>query len=274
MISPLNLIIKPNTVYRFAELLSKPYNQYDAYRKGLINEQGRFLNRGGDLDGLEYIALRIKKLFEELLPGQNKFYLSSLAGTLKIFNEDFAHMGINRSDVNVAVEKFIFEQTNGELSYLDYLIEEAQVRYITEDTGMGMMAGAEGGLASATSNTFAGGIASYDRPMAFGKKKKKKGPKDMVRRDLPQITVVEQATEPAAPPSPYMTLQVDPIDYEEIARSTTPSGEFDVEQLTKPALKKYFKRLGERSSNKQVFVIGNNQQPPYMLRMPVKKKKA
>ena len=123
MNNPLNLMIKPNTVYKFAELLSKPYTQYDAYRKGLINEQGRFLNKGGDLDGLEYIALRVKKLFEELLPGQNKFYLSTLAGTLKLFNEDFAKMGIDRSDVNVIVERYIFEYTNGEVRYLYYLLE-------------------------------------------------------------------------------------------------------------------------------------------------------
>lgn len=273
MNNPLNLMIKPNTVYKFAELLSKPYTQYDAYRKGLINEQGRLLNKGGDLDGLEYIALRVKKLFEDLLPGQNKFYLSTLAGTLKLFNEEFAKMGMDRSDVNVIVERYVFERSNGELSYLDYLLEEATVRYITEDIGMGMMAGAEGGLASPTSNTFQGGIASYDRPMKFGYKKKKPS-KDKVRRDTTQITVVEQMAQPAQPPSPYVTLQVDPMDYEEITRATTPSGEFDAAQLTKPALKKYFNRLAERSSNKQVFVIGNNQQPPYMLKMPTKKKKS
>jgi len=271
MNNPLNLMIKPNTVYKFAELLSKPYTQYDAYRKGLINEQGRFLNKGGDLDGLEYIALRVKKLFEELLPGQNKFYLSTLAGTLKIFNEEFSKMGIRRSDVNVIVEQYVFERTNGDMSYLDYLLEEATVRYITEDLGMGMMSGAEGGLSSATSNTFQGGIASYDRPMKFRYKKRSK---DKVRRNSTQITVVEQIAPPAQPPSPYVTLQVDPMDYEEITRATTPSGEFDSTQLTKPALKKYFNRLSERSSNKQVFVIGNNQQPPYMLKMPTKKKKS
>ena len=267
MNNPLNLMIKPNTVYKFAELLSKPYTQYDAYRKGLINEQGRFLNKGGDLDGLEYIALRVKKLFEELLPGQNKFYLSSPFYSLITF----AKMGIDRSDVNVIVERYIFEYTNGEVSYLDYLLEEATVRYITEDLGMGMMAGGEGGLSSATSNTFQGGIASYDKPMKFGYKKRRK---DKVRRDSTQITVVEQMAPLAQPPSPYVTLQVDPMDYEEITRATTPSGEFDSTQLTKPALKKYFNRLTERSSNKQVFVIGNNQQPPYMLRMPTKKKKS
>jgi hypothetical protein len=97
----------------------------------------------------------------------------------------------------------------------------------------------------------------FKRKSKKKKKKKKKG----------SLRMVEQTMENPEAPSPYLTLQVDPTDYDEILRSNTPSGVFDPSQLTNAQMKKYFKRLAERSKNKQVFVVGNAQQPPSMLRL-------
>lgn len=257
MTSPLNLIIRPTTVYNFAELLSRPFSQYDAFRKGIINENGQIVRPSGDLDGLEYIAMRVKNICKDLIPGPNKSYLSTLSGTLKLFNEEFDAMGINFSDVNVAVEQYLFDSSDGNVSYLDYLLEEATVRMIGEEMG----SGAIGGIGSPASPTFQGGIAGIDRPMKMvhlvrrhPRKKKKRSAR-----------IVEQMMEQQPPQKdPYMTLQLDPMDYEEVGRALTPSGVFDPMQLTNTELRKYFKRLAERTKV-PVFVIGNNQQPPKML---------
>lgn len=271
MISPLTLMIRPATVYQFAELLNKPYTQYEAYRKGLINESGKIVAKSGDLDGLEYIAMRVKSFITEMLPGSTKSFLSSLSGTLKVFNEEFAQMGIDRSDVNVVIEKYLFEKYEGSISYLDYLFEEAQTRIITEDVGAGMVSGGEGSLSTPSHSDIQGGIAGIDRPMQFlrrtpKKKKSKKKIKKKSRRILEQSMQMEKP-----PANPYMTLQVDPMDYEDIGRATTPSGAFDPTQIQTPELKKYLKRLSERSKV-PVFVVGNAQQPPRMINFNQTKK--
>lgn len=262
MINPLNLLIRPATVYQFVELLSKPFNQFDSYRKGLINESGKIIAKSGDLDGLEYIALRVKSLFKDLTPGMNKSLLNSLTGTLTLFNEEFNQMGLDRNEINLAIERYVFCESNGKMSYLDFLLEEATHRYINEDMSVGMVSGGDASLGMPAMITLQGGIAGYDKPLAakvFRRKKKKKSRK-----------IVEQImSNPAdqAPVDPYLTLQLDPIDYEEVLRSNTPSGIFDPSQLTNSEMKKYFKRLGERSKKKQLFVVGNEQQPPKMLKL-------
>lgn len=260
MINPLNLLIRPATVYQFAELLSKPFNQFDSYRKGLINESGKIIARSGDLDGLEYIALRVKTLFKDLNPGLNKSLLNSLTGTLTLFNEEFKQMGLSRNDINIAIEKYVFCESDGSMSYLDFLLEEATHRNLNEEMSVGMVSGAQGSLASPATSDLQGGLAGYDKPLVarvLRRKKKKRSRK-----------IVEQMmATPATPVDPYLTLQLDPLDYEEVLRSNTPSGVFDPSQLTSNEMKKYFKRLGERSKNKQVFVVGNEQQPPKMLKL-------
>jgi hypothetical protein len=254
--NPLNLIIRPSTVYQFAELLSRPYTQYDAFRKGIINENGQIVAKSGDLDGLEYIAMRVKNICQDLIPGMNKSYLSTLSGTLKLFNEEFQRMGIDRSDVNVIVETYLFDISNGNSSYLDYLLEEATHKMISEE----MTAGVAGGIASPAHQYLQGGIAGIDRPMPFlgFVKRKGKGKKRKSRK------IVEDMMGQPPNKDPYMTLQLDPLDYEELTRSNSPSGQLDTSQITNPELKKYFKRLGERSKV-PVFVIGNQTQPPRMI---------
>lgn len=262
-------MIRPATVYQFAELLTKPYTQYDAYRKGLINESGKIVAKSGDLDGLEYIAMRVKSFITEMLPGSTKSFLSSLSGALRVFNEEFSQMGIDRSDVNVAIEKYLFEKYDGSVSYLDYLLEEAQSRIITEDVGAGMVSGGEGSLSTPSHSSIQGGIAGIDRPMHFLRrkpKKKKLSKKKKSRRILEQSMQMEKK-----PANPYMTIQVDPLDYEEIGMASTPSGAFDPAQIRTPELKKYLKRLSERSKV-PVFIVGNAQQPPRMLNFNQTKK--
>jgi len=55
--------------------------------------------------------------------------------------------------------------------------------------------------------------------------------------------------------------------YDELTRSLAPGGELDFDQITTPELQKYLKRLGERSKNKTVYVVGNNTQPPMQLNL-------
>ena len=75
--NPLNLIIQPSTVYHFAELLNKPFNQYAAYTSGLIDNNGQITKKNGSMDGLEYIAIRVKSFLKDLMPGSTKFFLQN-----------------------------------------------------------------------------------------------------------------------------------------------------------------------------------------------------
>ena len=261
--TPLNFLIKPTTVYHFAELLQMPYKQFEAYRKGVIDENGRIINKQSDMDGLEYIVMRLRSLFRELMPGSNKYFLQSLSGTLKLFNEEFELMNLSRNDINLVIESYLMDNTNGEVSYLDYLLEEAQTRYISEEMGAAV-------VSAPASPNLQGGLAGYDRPMVpmIQRHKKRKLKKS-------HRMVIEQMAQAAPTPSnPYLPLQVDPTNYDEIFRSLTPSGELDYDQLTTPELKKYLKRLSERTGGKQVYIIGNQQQPPRALSFLQKGKRA
>jgi hypothetical protein len=262
--TPLNFLIKPTTVYRFAELMQMPYKQFEAYRKGIIDENGRIISNQSGMDGLEYIVIRLRSLFKELMPGSNRYFLQTLSGTLKLFSEEFEMMNLDRNDINLVMEAYLIDSTHGELSYLDYLLEEAQTRYISEEMGAAMVS------AAATPN-LQGGLAGYDRPMTpmlrrHPKKRLKKSHKMVIEQ-------MAQAPQPT-PSNPYLPLQVDPVNYDEIFRSLSPSGELDYDQLTTPELKKYLKRLSERTGGKQVYIIGNQQQPPRALSFLQKGKRA
>ena len=51
--NPLNLIIQPSTVYHFAELLNKPFNQYAAYTSGLIDKTSLHTSVNLGFEGLK-----------------------------------------------------------------------------------------------------------------------------------------------------------------------------------------------------------------------------
>lgn len=255
--NPLNLIIQPSTVYHFAELLNKPFNQYSAYTSGLIDNNGQITKKNGSMDGLEYIAIRMKSFLKDLMPGSTKFFLQSLSGTLKLFNEELNQMGIDRDSANMVLECYLLGITEGKVSYLDYLLEEAQVRYIIEE----MSAGAAGGMASPAHTNLQGGLAGIDRPMGLMFRRNRKRKRKSAR-------IVEANMEaPQQKANPYLPIQVDPLYYDELTRSLSQAGELNFDEITTPELKNYLNRLGQRSKNKTVYVVGNNTQPPMQLNL-------
>lgn len=258
--NPLNLIIKPASVYRFAELLQMPFTQYEAYNAKIINDKGKVISEQGSMDGLEYIAIRLRSMFKELMPGSTQYFLRSLSGTLKLFNEEFAKMGLAIGDVNVVIEKHLLSESQGKISYLDYLLEEATQRYITEE----MTSGAEGNVGTVSTPDKQGGIAGIDLPL--GTKKKKKKLKDIM---------IEANSMMAAPkPPPIIGLNVDVSELEDIRRATTASGNFDAEQLSNPQSKKYWKKFVERAADGSIiYVADESQNPPHRLMLPPKKTK-
>lgn len=259
--NPLNLIIKPASVYRFAELLQMPYNQYDAYSSKIINEKGKIINEQGSMDGLEYIAIRLRSMFKELMPGSTQYFLGSLAGTLKLFNEEFAQMGLSISDVNVVIEKHLLSESKGKISYLDYLIEEATQRYITEE----MTSGVVGNVGTAATPDKQGGIAGLDLPLV-GKKKKKRLKDIMIEANVAM-------TEPKQEQK-VVGLFVDPIQKDELSRAVTPNGTFDWSQLSDSKSKNYWKKFIERTPEETiVYVADESQNPPHRIMLPGKKTK-
>ena len=261
--NPLNLIIKPASVYRFAELLTMPYTQYESYNAKIINDKGKIISEQGSMDGLEYVAIRLRSMFKELMPGSTQYFLRSLSGTLKLFNEEFSRMGMTIDDINVAIEHYLLSETQGEVSYLDYLLEEATQRYITEE----MTSGGEGGLATPANTTKQGGIAGVDSFLITDGKKKKKKFKEIVSE------AAKSSLPPAPKPPKTIGLEVDPVTMDELGRSMTPTGHFDPSQLTNKDAQRYFGRFIETLSDQdRVYAVGGDM-APLQLRIRPKKKK-
>lgn len=258
--NPLNLIIRPASVYRFAELLQMPFNQYEAYNAKIINDKGKVISEQGSMDGLEYIAIRLRSMFKELMPGSTQYFLRSLSGTLKLFNEEFSQMGLTVNDVNVAVELHLLSESQGKISYLDYLLEEATQRYITEE----MTSGAVGNVGTVATPDKQGGLAGIDLPLGTMQRRTKK------KKNLKDIMVEANAMVAQQPP-PVIGLRVDVTDVDDLRRATTASGTFDPSQLSKPGSKKYWKKFIERSKpGSRIFVDSEGQDAPFELRLPVK----
>jgi hypothetical protein len=259
--TPLNLMIKPASVYQFAELLTKPYTQYEAYNSRVINENGKIINENGNMDGLEYIAIRLRNMFTELMPGSTQYFLKSLSGTLKLFNEEFAKIGLCKDDIHLVIETHLLNESNGQISYLDYLLEEATQRYITEE----MASGSVGGLAAPAASTMQGGIASYDAMLVPKKKKGKKFKKI--------IEQTQQAAEQTEKPTVYRGIKLDPLFIDDVMNATSPSGNLEPSEIQDPDAKKYFTRLAQRISPKyRVFAV-SGQNPPFEIKVSQKKPK-
>lgn len=255
--NPLNLIIKPASVYRFAELLQMPYTQYEAYNAKIINDKGKVISEQGSMDGLEYIAIRLRSMFKELMPGSTQFFLRSLSGTLKLFNEEFAKMGLTINDVNIAVETHLLTESQGKISYLDYLLEEATHRYITEE----MTSGAEGNVGTVATPDKQGGLAGIDLPLGTKRKKKK----------LKDIMSEANAMMAAPKPPPVVGLKVEVEELDDLRRATTETGTFDPDQLSSPESKRYWKKFVERAVDGSIiYVADESQNAPHRLILPAK----
>ena len=52
--------------YKFAEGISAPYTSFQAFKAGAIDQNGNLLKPESSIDPLEYLIIKLKKIFEEL----------------------------------------------------------------------------------------------------------------------------------------------------------------------------------------------------------------
>lgn len=123
-------------VYQFLKRLVTPFNQWEAYREGVIDERGNILIRSKDRHTLDQkrsfgkfdlLVLRLKKLLEKLPGGKSR--LASYAAALMLIKEDW----------NKYSEEEI-EQLNIEQSY-STIMEQLEEEGIANVAGAGEVAG-------------------------------------------------------------------------------------------------------------------------------------
>jgi hypothetical protein len=136
--------------YKFAEGISQPFTSLQAYKSGAIDEDGNVIHPETSIDPLEYLIIKLKKIFEQLPMGMTKSKLNNYMTTLQLFGEEVKHIGITDPEYQGLVEGYIALNINPNVSYIK----------LCEDMGSGGM-----GTAGTSPNYNTGSVSGYDAPM-------------------------------------------------------------------------------------------------------------
>jgi hypothetical protein len=105
--------------YKFAEGISAPYTSFAAYRAGAIDERGNIVKPESSIDPLEYLIIKLKKIFEEIPQGMTRAKLGNYMSTMQLFGEEVQKIGITESEYQGLVEGYLALYVNPELSYIE-----------------------------------------------------------------------------------------------------------------------------------------------------------
>jgi len=134
----------------FAAAISAPFTSLNAYRAGVIDQDGNILKPESSIDPFEYLIIKLKKIFAELPAGLTKSKLNSYIPALQYFSEEAESFGIEKEQMDLLIEGFITVESNGNASYLE----------LKEDMASGNL----GGPASSP-NQNTGSVTGFDLPM-------------------------------------------------------------------------------------------------------------
>lgn len=141
-------------IQNFARDISSPITDLQAYKSGLVDENGNIIGQESSIDAYEYLIIKLKKIFSQLPGGMTKSSLASFLPALKMFTEEASWYGVDENQLSMFIEGYISSNTEGDLSYISLL----------EDMGTGGGAGSIGTPASAPgANT--GGVSGFDPVM-------------------------------------------------------------------------------------------------------------
>jgi hypothetical protein len=135
---------------KFAQGISEPYAATSAYQAGAIDANGNFIKPESSIDPLEYLIIKLKKIFEELPMGMTKAQLNNYMSTMQLFGEEAKHFGITDSEFMGLMEANLALNGNTNISYIE----------LSEDMGAAGMASAG---TSPSYNT--GSVSGYDPAM-------------------------------------------------------------------------------------------------------------
>ena len=161
---------------RILNLLVTPFDQTDAFKRGIIDAKGKELKRMRDLHSVEdrdaytllhRLVFRLKKIIEKL-PIENK-KLSSLAAAYSLIREQLI---INKEPVDFETQflQRLKEDLSTEIEEVQVLLNENKMftfRQFTEEMGAGGMAPANNAAASQ-------GVAGLGKDVPVSKKAQKR----------------------------------------------------------------------------------------------------
>jgi len=141
--------------YKFAQGVSEPYTALQAYRGGAIDQYGNILKAESSIDPLEYLIIKLKKIFDELPPGLTKAKLNNYMSTMQLFGEEVKQIGITDSEYIGLVESYIALHIDPSVSYME----------LCEDMAAGGM-----GTPGTSTGYNTGSVSGYDPSMGTTKR--------------------------------------------------------------------------------------------------------
>jgi|LakMenEpi03Aug12_release.lakeMendotaPanAssembly.Ray.scaffolds.fasta_scaffold11522_5 hypothetical protein len=139
--------------YKFAQGVSEPYTALQAYRGGAIDQYGNILKAESSIDPLEYLIIKLKKIFDELPPGLTKAKLNNYMSTMQLFGEEVKQIGITDSEYIGLVESYIALHINPSVSYMELCEDMAAGGMGTPGTSTGYNTGSVSGYDPAMGTT-------------------------------------------------------------------------------------------------------------------------
>lgn len=144
--------------YKFAQGISEPYTSLNAYKAGAVDASGNILKAESSIDPLEYLIIKLKKIFEELPSGLTKAKLGNYMSTMQLFGEEVKAIGITDAEYTGLVEGYIAVNIDPSISYVELL---------GEDMGAGGM-----GVAASSPAYNQGSVSGYDPAMGTMRRNK------------------------------------------------------------------------------------------------------
>ena len=139
--------------YKFAQGVSEPYTSLQAYRGGAIDQNGNILKAESSIDPLEYLIIKLKKIFDELPPGLTKAKLNNYMSTMQLFGEEVKQIGITDSEYIGLVESYIALHIDPSISYMELCEDMAAGGMGTPGTSPGYNTGSVSGYDPAMGTT-------------------------------------------------------------------------------------------------------------------------
>lgn len=129
------MIVDLFLVYQFIKRLATPFKEWPAYKEGIIDERGNILipkkerrlkKQREAFQTFDLLVLKLKKLLEKFPGGQSR--LASYAAALWLIKEWNYFSEDNMLTEDVIDSKILDESLSSFLPYVDYILNEANVK--------------------------------------------------------------------------------------------------------------------------------------------------
>lgn len=98
-------IVSSVAAFSFIKKLTTPFNKWELFKNGTIDEEGKFLKKNIKIPVFDGIARKIKRLFHKFLPGKKKYIALLLAMYL-----------LKKEDIADPIEEIVKEELDNQLS--------------------------------------------------------------------------------------------------------------------------------------------------------------